>query len=557
MDKIEFLLSGLFDWVVMTSLMASVLVALILLVRLVLKDKLKMRWQYIIWFVLMVRLVLPAAPESSFSMFNLFPFMNHQDTAANVSGHSAISPNDLTVSDPASAEGTNPTAAAGPSHNGSDPSVTSASDVKDRIPFHSVFVAIWLIGVTALAIYLAAANRKLARKTAACSTIATDSILDTFEQCKQDLRIRRHIPLKASNSMEGPTLYRFIRPVILLPAKGLEKFSLSEMRFIFLHELVHYKRKDVFVNWLITLFLIMHWFNPVLWYAYKKMREDQELSCDEAAISHLRPDEVKEYGYTIIKLLENDKMSSRVPAVAHFSADKSQLKRRIQMITFFKKNSYRWSVLGLAVIIVLGGCALTNSKSKDVNTQQSATSESSPKDSGNTGTLPAAAQDNVKNESSPTPKATPTPTQLTSISSAESKTIVYTNTQYGFQFSLPEGWKNYLIVSSKWEGLAIDEKSASEKVAETGPIISIRDPLWTAQTPRQDIPIMVFTLSQWNSLQQGAFHIGAAPVGPSELGRNGNYVFALPARYNFAFPPGYEEVEKILSGKPLKALEAK
>ena len=64
---------------------------------------------------------------------------------------------------------------------------------------------------------------------------------------------------------------------------------------------------------------------------------------------------------------------------------------------------------------------------------------------------------------------------------------------------------------------------------------------------------MVFTLAQWDSLQQDKFHIGAAPIGPSELGRNTRYVFALPARYNFAFPTGYEEVEKILEDNPLKA----
>jgi hypothetical protein len=62
---------------------------------------------------------------------------------------------------------------------------------------------------------------------------------------------------------------------------------------------------------------------------------------------------------------------------------------------------------------------------------------------------------------------------------------------------------------------------------------------------------MVFTLQQWNSLQSDMFHIGAAPIGPSELTRNNSYVFALPARYNFAFPPGYQEVEEILRNKPL------
>jgi hypothetical protein len=129
--------------------------------------------------------------------------------------------------------------------------------------------------------------------------------------------------------------------------------------------------------------------------------------------------------------------------------------------------------------------------------------------------------------------------------------IIYENTQYGFRFTLPASWKGYTIVTSRWEGTSIQ----SGNTVETGPIISIRHPLWTAQNPRQDIPIMVFTLAQWSALQREDFHIGAAPIGPSELGRNAKYVFALPARYNFAFLPGYEEVEKILDGKPLQPIE--
>jgi hypothetical protein len=66
---------------------------------------------------------------------------------------------------------------------------------------------------------------------------------------------------------------------------------------------------------------------------------------------------------------------------------------------------------------------------------------------------------------------------------------------------------------------------------------------------------MIFTLSQWKAMQQEEFHIGAAPFGPRELGRNSRYVFALPARYNYAFPAGYEEVEEILKGYPLQKLD--
>lgn len=129
--------------------------------------------------------------------------------------------------------------------------------------------------------------------------------------------------------------------------------------------------------------------------------------------------------------------------------------------------------------------------------------------------------------------------------------IEYENTQYGFSFSLPVSWKGYSIITDKWEGLAINEQEG-EKTVETGPVINIRNPDWTDQNPRQDIPIMIFTVTQWDELQKEKFHIGAAPIGPSELGHNSRYIFALPARYNFAFPTGYEEVEKILGGKPLQ-----
>ncbi|MFC5451230.1 S-layer homology domain-containing protein [Paenibacillus aestuarii] len=135
----------------------------------------------------------------------------------------------------------------------------------------------------------------------------------------------------------------------------------------------------------------------------------------------------------------------------------------------------------------------------------------------------------------------------------QSDQTVYENTQYGFRFTLPDSWKGYTIVNDKWEGLSIGD-SQGESVVESGAKISIRHPAWTAEQPRQDIPILVFTVDQWNELQQDKFHIGAAPVGPSELTRNDKYVFALPARYNFAFPEGYQEVEDILASKPIQPI---
>lgn len=126
--------------------------------------------------------------------------------------------------------------------------------------------------------------------------------------------------------------------------------------------------------------------------------------------------------------------------------------------------------------------------------------------------------------------------------------VQYKNTEYGFTFDLPQSWAGYSVVSEKWEGNYLDNSTKIE-----GPKVSMRHPLWTTETPRQDIPIMIFTLDQWDSILKENLSVGAAPIGPSELGRNSKYVFALPARYNFAFPVGFEEVETILQQKPLKA----
>ncbi len=129
-------------------------------------------------------------------------------------------------------------------------------------------------------------------------------------------------------------------------------------------------------------------------------------------------------------------------------------------------------------------------------------------------------------------------------------TIVYDNHEYGFSFTLPASWQNYTVVTDKWEGVSLTTGEGG-KVVAAGQIIKIRHPLWSAQVPRQDIPIMIFTISQWQLVQNEKISVGAAPIPPGELGRNSQYIFALPARYNYAFPAGFEEVERIMAKSPL------
>ncbi len=135
--------------------------------------------------------------------------------------------------------------------------------------------------------------------------------------------------------------------------------------------------------------------------------------------------------------------------------------------------------------------------------------------------------------------------------SADTAPVRYADERYGFDFTLPDSWRGYSVIVEEWVGYAQGE--AGQEPAARGPLLLLRHPHWTAQVPRQDIPIMAFTPSEWDAIEQDRLHVGAAPVPPRELGRNARYVFALPARYNYAFPAGYEEVENILAGQPLRA----
>jgi hypothetical protein len=148
-------------------------------------------------------------------------------------------------------------------------------------------------------------------------------------------------------------------------------------------------------------------------------------------------------------------------------------------------------------------------------------------------------------------RSKPTPAPATSqTTSTASSTIQYTNTQYCFIFTLPIDWQGYTVLSQAWTGNIIHINTSTPQT-EHGPEILIRNPHWTAASTWQDIPILVFTTAQWAEVSQENLAIGAAPIPPSKLGDNSTYVFALPARYNYAYPQGWQEVQTIMQGNPL------
>ena len=131
---------------------------------------------------------------------------------------------------------------------------------------------------------------------------------------------------------------------------------------------------------------------------------------------------------------------------------------------------------------------------------------------------------------------------------AAQATIVYRNTQYGFCFSLPDSWRGYRIVAEQWNGTILSSGQAVH-----GPQLLIRNPKWTAEKPYQDIPIMVFTPAEWQQVTAVTMSVSAAPIGPSELGHNSKYIFALPPRWIY-FPDvkGIDEVQTLMNQNPFE-----
>ncbi|MDR3519492.1 MAG: hypothetical protein P4L63_01220 [Candidatus Pacebacteria bacterium] len=144
-------------------------------------------------------------------------------------------------------------------------------------------------------------------------------------------------------------------------------------------------------------------------------------------------------------------------------------------------------------------------------------------------------------------KTTTPPIAPTNPNSPVDTSIIYNNTIYGFTFSLPSDWKGYSIMKNTWNGQPQNNNTS----AQTGPELLIRNPNWTATTHYEDIPIMVFTISQWNSYVAGNFATSAAPFPAAELGRNNIYVFAIPPRWDYDYSQGFQEADTIVTSKPL------
>ena len=91
--------------------------------------------------------------------------------------------------------------------------------------------------------------------------IEDSDVLEQFALTKGELRIRNHITIKFCPCIKTPMMIGLLHPAVLLPQVD---FSQNELPLILKHELVHYKRKDLWYKTLMMIALAIHWFNPVV-----------------------------------------------------------------------------------------------------------------------------------------------------------------------------------------------------------------------------------------------------------------------------------------------------
>ena len=117
--------------------------------------------------------------------------------------------------------------------------------------------------------------------------------------------------------------------------------------------------------------------------------------------------------------------------------------------------------------------------------------------------------------------------------------VRYSNGQYGLKFYLPADWEGFSVLTNQWVGQPVDPANS----VEYGPVLVLRHPLWTTNSPREDIPIMVFTRKQWEEDHAEKFIIEAGGL-DEEVSHNDPYVFAIWSRFTFDELPGSEEAGK-------------
>ena len=332
------------------SFSGSLLILALLLGKKFLKNKISRQWQYYIWLVVILRLLLPFGPEISL-LGNTYQMVDQAITQAaplpsrqpeiNTPGDSLAPAADLEQSN----------------ENVNSPSedLTAVRPLQDigMLFVDHVWLA-WLVAALALLIRKVTTYQGFMRYIHAGLTPVSDiELLDRLSIAAEQAGIKKPIELCINPLISSPLLTGFFRPCIVLPNADISE---KDFRYIVRHELTHCKRRDMFYKWLVQVTVCLHWFNPLVYLMSREVTKACEFSCDEAVLTKMGRDHAQDYGKTLLDAMAAVGKYGENLAAVTLSENKQLLKERLGAIMNFKRKSTAIRILtgALTLCMMLG-----------------------------------------------------------------------------------------------------------------------------------------------------------------------------------------------------------
>jgi bla regulator protein BlaR1 len=354
------------NWFWQTSLAAAILVVIALLIQWTCGRAIGPRWTYMLWLLVLVRLMMPVAPESSFSVFNV----------------SAPRPSSPVV--PSNEPTKLPATAPEPLINVNAAPAPTLSPPVFTLPLLGILF--WIAGALGYFSFCLLQYRRFAAWARRQAPVSDNHVLDAFRDAQRLLGYPRSIPVLATTTLRVPALFGFLHPRLLVPQAMLDTWSTDELRHAFLHELVHARRRDHLLNWGLIVVQAVHWFNPIAHFALRRARAERELLCDAVALSCMNSELRHAYGTALVKAAQEFARARISPAIVPMLNHNQELKRRVSMIAQFKRTPRLISIAALTALVLLA-CFTFTSKAQKAKTPEPSTPQRAPASRAEAGAL--------------------------------------------------------------------------------------------------------------------------------------------------------------------------
>lgn len=347
-----------FEYLVHTTVYVTITALLIILFKLIFKNKIGAKWHVLIWLVLLVRIVVPVLPSSAFSIFNTAQI--DDETIVRMT-YSVVENNDNADT----LKAYNVEKDAGEDYYYTDEYTHtdyaenhSGGNSGSLVRLDTAIIVVWIAGVVFLLFYLIFIYSRYAKTLKKSRRTCDDDTCTLFERCKEKLSIKRDVKLFRADTT--PVLVGFFHPEVYIS----ESYSKTETEYTLLHELNHMKNYDILWTAIATLILCVNWFNPVVWISFFMFKRDIEVYCDDRTLKFT--ENKSSYAQLLFDTATKEKYRF-VLGTTSFQNGKSGLKHRIKYMAKYKKPTIITVVFALVLLSAILIVCLTNSMSSKVN----------------------------------------------------------------------------------------------------------------------------------------------------------------------------------------------